>query len=168
MSIKDFAKKIKSFYFFTGRKFFLIMKSHLDIKYDLFVILTIIFTSLAGFGLGRLSALEKNRDDIEIKSAQIIRSNNGTTNFIEKDLSEKTNSGNNDLTNQNIIMSASAMIALENSSSLLVASKSGKKYHFPWCPGALKITEKNKITFNSYEEARKSGYSAASNCPGLE
>jgi hypothetical protein len=51
---------------------------------------------------------------------------------------------------------------------LLVGSKNSTKYHFPWCSGALRITEANKIYFNSIEEARAKGYSPATNCPGLQ
>ena len=61
-----------------------------------------------------------------------------------------------------------ALIAGEDSKGLLVASKTGKKYHFPWCAGASQITDKNKIWFSSYEEAQKAGYTAAFNCSGLK
>lgn len=50
----------------------------------------------------------------------------------------------------------------------VVASKSGTKYHYPWCSGAKQISEKNKITFPSIEEARKAGYTPATNCKGLK
>ena len=49
-----------------------------------------------------------------------------------------------------------------------VSSKGGAKYHFPWCAGASQIAEKNKLWFNSVEEARKAGYTPASNCKGLK
>lgn len=52
-------------------------------------------------------------------------------------------------------------------SGLLVASKNSTKYHFPWCSGAQRISEKNKIWFDSKEEAEKAGYTPASNCKGL-
>lgn len=48
-----------------------------------------------------------------------------------------------------------------------VASKSGSAYHFPWCSGARRIKEENKIYFNSKEEAVKAGYHPAANCKGL-
>lgn len=54
------------------------------------------------------------------------------------------------------------------SSETVVASKNGVKYHYSWCPGAKQISEANKITFNSIEEARAAGYSPASNCKGLK
>lgn len=50
----------------------------------------------------------------------------------------------------------------------VVASKSGTKYHYSWCAGAKQISEKNKISFNSIEEARAAGYTPASNCKGLK
>lgn len=50
----------------------------------------------------------------------------------------------------------------------VVASKSGTKYHFPWCAGAQSIKEANKIWFASNTEARAAGYEPASNCKGLE
>ncbi|MFH1979380.1 MAG: hypothetical protein ABII97_03290 [Patescibacteria group bacterium] len=50
---------------------------------------------------------------------------------------------------------------------LLVASKNGSKYHYPWCSGAQKMKEDNKVWFDSKEEAERAGYSPASNCKGL-
>jgi len=50
----------------------------------------------------------------------------------------------------------------------VVASKSGTKYHYPWCAGANGISEKNKIIFESNEKARAAGYLPAGNCKGLE
>ncbi len=51
---------------------------------------------------------------------------------------------------------------------LYVASKSGSKYHYPWCSGARSIAEHNTIWFKSTEEARAAGYTPAKNCKGLE
>jgi hypothetical protein len=51
--------------------------------------------------------------------------------------------------------------------TLVVASRSGTKYHLPTCPGAKQIKESNKITFTSIDEAKAAGYSAAANCDGL-
>lgn len=49
----------------------------------------------------------------------------------------------------------------------LVGSKNGTKYHYPWCSGAERIKEENKIWFQSAEEAKRAGYTPAANCPGL-
>ena len=48
-----------------------------------------------------------------------------------------------------------------------VGSKNGTKYHYPWCPGATKIKEENKIWFQTIEDAKRAGYTPAANCPGL-
>ena len=57
--------------------------------------------------------------------------------------------------------------AISVDSGKLVASKSGASYHFPWCPGAKKISEANKVWFASVYEAEKAGYKKAINCKGL-
>jgi hypothetical protein len=48
-----------------------------------------------------------------------------------------------------------------------VASKSGEKYHLPWCSGAKSIKEENKIWFKTKEEAEAAGYTPAANCKGI-
>jgi Metal binding domain of Ada len=48
-----------------------------------------------------------------------------------------------------------------------VASKSGEKYHLPWCSGAKRIKEENKIWFKTKAEAEAAGYEPASNCKGI-
>lgn len=50
---------------------------------------------------------------------------------------------------------------------LIVASRSGTAYHFPWCSGASQIKEENKLWFASEEAARKAGYAPSKNCTGL-
>jgi hypothetical protein len=48
-----------------------------------------------------------------------------------------------------------------------VASKNGTKYHLPWCSGAKRIKEENKVFFATKEEAEKAGYTPAANCKGI-
>ncbi len=50
----------------------------------------------------------------------------------------------------------------------VVASKTGKKYHFPWCSGAKRISTSSKIVFKDAAAAKKAGYEPAANCKGLE
>ena len=136
MSIKDIGEKIKPYWSDRVIPTVSMVKSSLDIKEDVFIVLVVVFIGLAGFGLGKLSALEKGRGSVDIRPQNQFA------------LASSTTTG--------------------NFQNLLVASKTGKKYHFPWCTGASQITDKNKIWFNSYEEAQKAGYTAASNCPGLK
>jgi len=49
----------------------------------------------------------------------------------------------------------------------VVGSRTGKKYHFPWCSGAQSMSEQNKVWFNTIEDARAAGYTPAGNCKGL-
>lgn len=50
---------------------------------------------------------------------------------------------------------------------LVVASRQGSAYHYPWCSGASTIKEGNKVWFESEEAARRAGYEPARNCKGL-
>lgn len=48
-----------------------------------------------------------------------------------------------------------------------VGSVNSDKYHLPWCSGAQRINEENKVWFVTEEEAAAAGYTAAGNCEGL-
>jgi len=50
---------------------------------------------------------------------------------------------------------------------LLVASRTGSVYYYPWCSGAAKITAANQRWFQSESAAKAAGYSPAKNCKGL-
>ena len=54
-----------------------------------------------------------------------------------------------------------------SASGSYVASKNSNKYHLPWCSGAARITEENKIWFSSKAEAEAAGYTPAGNCKGI-
>jgi hypothetical protein len=114
-------------------------------KSELYTIALIILIGFAGFGLGRLSLIEDNREQVRIEfpeylSASVLNAGKevGSTN------------------------------TLTTAQGLLVASKNGSKYHYPWCGGGKRISEKNKIWFDSIEQARKAGYTPAGNCKGLK
>lgn len=53
--------------------------------------------------------------------------------------------------------------ANEISDIYFIGSKSGSKYHWPWCSFAQKIKEENRVIFKSEQEAKNSGYSRCSN-----
>lgn len=52
-------------------------------------------------------------------------------------------------------------------STFYVASKNGQVYHLPHCSGAKRISEANKITFKTKEEAEAAGLRPAANCKGI-
>lgn len=52
------------------------------------------------------------------------------------------------------------------SSLKTVGNKNSKIFHLPWCSGYDRVSEKNRVYFNSGEEAEKAGYRLARNCSG--
>ena len=50
---------------------------------------------------------------------------------------------------------------------LIVASRAGTVYYYPWCGGAANIKAENQVWFESEDAAQAAGYRAAKNCKGL-
>lgn len=50
---------------------------------------------------------------------------------------------------------------------LVAASSKGTRYYYPWCGGITRLSEKNKIWFQTEQEAEAAGYKIASGCDGL-
>lgn len=113
---------------------------------DLYVVLVIILVGGASFGLGRLSMIESTRAPVEIQYEEGQLVSQGAN--VAKSTSRKE-------------------ALLPSASGQYVASRNSTKYHFPWCAGAQRIKEENKIWFDSKEEATRAGYSPAANCDGL-
>ena len=63
--------------------------------------------------------------------------------------------------------STTAISAVGAGAGAYVASKSGTKYHLPWCGSAKQIKEENKIWFSTKADAEAAGYTPAANCPGI-
>lgn len=61
-----------------------------------------------------------------------------------------------------IALAATASAPTETAA--VIASKNGTKYHYPSCPGAKQIADKNRITFASAQAAENAGYTLARNC----
>jgi len=97
-----------------------------------------ILVAFASFGLGRLSVIEERKTPVVIEGAKL---------------------------SAQVVQEEDALA--DNLNGTLVASRNSNKYHFPWCSGATRISEANKIWFSSVEEARAKGYTPASNCKGL-
>ncbi len=146
MRILQRIKKIKE----KERRFFRFL---FDREGPLFISLCFILISLASFGLGRLSALEDQREAVVIdnkfarmfEEQQVFRPNE----FLK-------------VPTESVPTKLAGM-----ESGLYVASRNGSRYHLPSCSGAQRILEENKIWFSSQEEAEKAGYTPAQNCPGL-
>jgi len=104
---------------------------------ELYIVALIILIGFAGFGLGRLSVMEEKKIPVVITNA--------TWEFDSQ--------------------VAGSVVSVND--GRFVASKNSTKYHLPWCSGAQRIKESNKIWFDSKEEAEQAGYTPAGNCKGL-
>lgn len=145
MSIEDITKKIKGF---TQ-----VRAPHLRVlPDDLFLGFIIILVAFGSFGLGRLSKIEGAKTPIRVENAPEVAADTFRT------------SVNNEKVPTNTTQTASIIGA---TTGQLVASKSGKKYYYPWCGGVQKIKEENRIYFASKTEAEVRGYTPSSTCKGL-
>lgn len=108
---------------------------------DLFIVFLLILVGFGSFGLGRLSAVEGDKTGVVIEYG----GNPSTSNTV-----------------------AATSILADKSGGSVVGSKNGSKYHFPWCSGATRMKEENKVWFATIEDAKKAGYTPAGNCKGLE
>lgn len=106
-----------------------------------FAVMMIILVSIASFGLGRLSIIQTS------------------TNVAKTDTTPAL---------QQLGPLSTSALERDSLSTLVVASRSGTKYHLPDCPGAKQMKAENKIEFSSIEEAKAAGYTPAANCPNLE
>ncbi|HAT68423.1 MAG: hypothetical protein A2481_01610 [Candidatus Yonathbacteria bacterium RIFOXYC2_FULL_47_9] len=145
MSIKDLKEKIKGVGGFS-------LPQLRTLPDDLFLGLIIILVAFGSFGLGRLSKIEGTKTPIRIENGPVVTPET----FMAPEAGDKVST--------NIDQSASVIGA---TTEQLVGSKSGKKYHYPWCSGASRIAEANRVYFTSKADAEAQGYTPASNCKGL-
>ena len=94
-----------------------------NLKNELLSILVIFFVALSSFGLGIL--FERS---VEMKTSS------------NREVSPQAVLGANTLKPEG---QKASVINSSSAGGEVVASKSGTKYHFPWCSGAKRISEKN-------------------------
>jgi len=109
---------------------------------DIFLIMSVLLLSGISFGLGRLSVTQHPLQPVTLQQAQL-----GTVTM---------NTATQPLQS-----------AEQASKKQYVASKNGTVYHAPWCSGAQRIREDNKVWFATKKEAEGAGYRPAKNCKGL-
>ncbi len=113
--------------------------------------LIVLLVALGAFGLGRLSVTEQ-KEPIRI---------------IEPQEKESVSSSPSLRVSPQTQTAAVSAVATKQGEEV-VASKNGSVYHFPWCAGAQKMKEENKVKYASATEAKAAGLRPAANCPGLE
>lgn len=126
------------------------IKAAPDVSANIFRTILFLLLVLIGYIGGRLYTLEAERK----ANLRVVAPFGGQ----EVTMTEKREMGARVLTN------------IKNSvpdGKQYVASKNGKVFHLPWCPGAKRIKEENKIWFSSKEEALALGLKPAANCDGI-
>lgn len=109
--------------------------------------------ALVAFGLGRFSV-----DNQALGEGNSVRYGPATVIESTRNVSTGTSSGST-IDNEKVVT--------QSTDVLYVGSKNSDKYHLPWCSGAKRIAEANKVYFNSKAEAEAAGYSPAANCKGI-
>lgn len=100
------------------------------------ILLLILVSAVGGYGVGKISKIEETKIPIAV-----VYSNATSTPTI-----------------------AGSQTVPARVKGKFVASRGGTAYYFPWCSGADRIAEKNKIWFESEEEAQRFGYKLAKGC----
>ncbi len=116
------------------------------------IVLIIVLIATLAYGIGKLRTLKSGQNSVKIvypETAPINSTSETSTSSVRAGQVRGASTTN------------------IPTSTEVVASKSGTKYHFPWCSGAKRILPENKITFRSPKEARDAGYTPAANCKGL-
>ncbi|PJE59748.1 MAG: hypothetical protein COU85_01930 [Candidatus Portnoybacteria bacterium CG10_big_fil_rev_8_21_14_0_10_44_7] len=101
---------------------------------EIVTVLALVFVGLTCFALGRLTASDFN----------------STLKFTPAALTS-------------LVGEKTKKTVSENEPIRFVASKSGAKYHWPWCSFAERIKEENKIYFDTEQQAQADGYSRCGN-----
>ena len=130
---------------------------------DIGIVSIFLLVSLLSFGLGRLSAIYDLKTPLKIEGGNPDLTQNETGNTLMGVTSNYADLGASGANSKTASPSGSA----GEGEKLFVASKSGTKYYYPWCLGVSRIKEENKVWFATADEAKKAGYSPASNCKGL-
>ncbi len=122
-------------------------KGFIEKDRDIFITIIIVLVAFGSFGLGRLSKAEDLETSVSIKNMSA---------FVLEAKTESKLSSNKE-----------SLFPSPQAGGFYVGSKNGSKYHFPWCGGAKRIKEGNKVIFDTIEQAREAGYTPAGNCKGL-
>lgn len=115
---------------------------------ELYTLLLVVLVGVSAFGLGQASVAEDAKENRLGPITRPQQMANGSVLPISTKPSTTT-------------------VGDSVTSGMYVASKSGSKYHLPWCGGAKQIKETNKVWFATKEAAEDAGYTPAANCKGI-
>lgn len=127
----------------------------------LFLVAVITLVGLIGFGLGRLSA-KFSQPMLNINSTLV------NVTDLNKIATSETDNKTSSFTTQSPPSQDVAPADREVVERKIVGNKQSKIYHFEDCPGALRMSDNNKVFFASILQAQQAGFRPAGNCQGLE
>lgn len=131
-----------------------------DLSKDLFIIALILLVAIGSFMLGRLSFLdEKHNNKLKIIRTEPLAENNSAL--------ISSIHGAIPLQRTNEISPSQEASPGIKVGGMYVGSRSGKIFYLPWCSGAKRILEKNKIWFKDASDAISKGYKPSSSCKGI-
>jgi hypothetical protein len=122
------------------------LKNHQE---SIFLVVCIMLVGLIGFGLGRLSA-QYQTSELNINSTLV------NTADLDKIITSKPNSESFS-ENKNIESAPTGAVSRAVVNKKVVGNKNSKIYHYEDCPGALRMSEANKVFFTSVPEAQQAG-----------
>lgn len=122
---------------------------------DIFAAILIFLVGISSFFLGKLSAREDVDVPVVITEAPLPEVRGASASVPETQAKALRSEANK----------PSEPASAEQ--GMYVGSKNGTKFHLPWCSGAKRIAEANKIWFATKEEAIAKGYAPAANCKGI-
>lgn len=111
---------------------------------DIAIVVGFVLVAIISFGVGYLTAPGQTKKPIVIENSNNLSASAGD---VLVNIVEDTNNTSKTVKKQG------------SEKGLLVASKNGTKYYWPWSSWAKRIKPENEVWFNSEAEAQKAGYS---------
>ncbi len=122
-----------------------------------FLLACLILGSGAVYGIFKLYSIQKARAPVSVEyPPEYLLKNNVT----------KASSTRSSI--DTVSEKSEKSVSPGSASKTFVAARTGKSYYYPWCTGAKRIAEKNKVWFATQAEAEKAGYTASKSCKGLK
>jgi len=110
-----------------------------DHQSDIVLIVGIILVALISFTMGRMTSPQSNKEPVVIENQEA----NILDNAEQVPSQSGSGQGSDILQNENNVDNQSVI----SEKGIIVVSKNGTKYHWPWCSFAKKIKPENQVWF---------------------
>jgi hypothetical protein len=134
---------------------------------QLFVPLLIFLVGSGAYGIGLLVKIEKGKVPISIEYPALQEASSSKSFSQTSILYKEPNSLSPPQSpkQKEVVQPA---IQSKIQSGMFVAARGGVAYYYPWCSAVKRISEKNKIWFQTKEAAVLAGFKPATNCKGMK